>query len=235
LSPIIECQNISRIYKKNLQVAALQGISFTVHPGEFVSIVGRSGSGKSTLLNLIGGLDVPDTGVIRVHGQELNAMSSTTLAQHRRHMVGMIFQSFNLIPSRTALENVELALLFGGIPKSDRPVKAGKILEFLGLKDRLHHKPSELSGGEQQRVAIARAMANNPHILLADEPTGNLDSKTAASILELLSQLNENDGKTILMVTHDAAAAAKISHRVIQLLDGQIADDSSRGGRDEGR
>jgi putative ABC transport system ATP-binding protein len=235
LPPIIECQNISRIYKKNLQVAALQGISFTVHPGEFVSIVGRSGSGKSTLLNLIGGLDVPDAGVIRVHGQELNAMSSASLAQHRRHTVGMIFQSFNLIPSRTAQENVELALLFGGTPKSDRPVKAGTILESLGLKDRLHHKPTELSGGEQQRVAIARAIANNPHILLADEPTGNLDSKTAASILELLSQLNKNDGKTILMVTHYAVAAAKISHRVIQLLDGQIADDSSRGGRDEGR
>jgi putative ABC transport system ATP-binding protein len=226
LHPIIECHNISKVYKKNInQVAALQDISFQVFPGDFVAIVGRSGSGKSTLLNLIGGLDVPNAGTIAISGKKLNTMNSAALAQHRRHTVGMIFQSFNLIPYRSALENVEIALLFGGAAKSERKERASDLLESVGLQERMHHKPNELSGGEQQRVAIARALANRPKVLLADEPTGNLDSKTAAEILTLLSDLNRNRHITILMVTHDAVTAKKISHRVIQLLDGKIVKD----------
>jgi len=229
LHPIIECRNISKLYKNN--VAALQGISFKIFPGDFVAIVGRSGSGKSTLLNLIGGLDVPSAGTIDILGKKLNSMNSASLARHRRFTVGMIFQSFNLIPYRTAVENVELALLFGGVAKSERTQKAMDVLETVGLQDRLHHKPGELSGGEQQRVAIARALANQPKILLADEPTGNLDSKTAANILAFLSELNRIQKITILMVTHEAATAKKKTQRMIQLLDGRIIQDKIRGGK----
>jgi putative ABC transport system ATP-binding protein len=235
LQPIVDCQNISRVYKKNMRVAALQGISFQIFPGDFVAIAGRSGSGKSTLLNLIGGLDTPDAGTISIAGKQLNTMSNVLLAQHRRHTVGMIFQSFNLIPSRTALENVELALLFGGVAKQERTRIARDTLKSVGLEDRMHHKPSELSGGEQQRVAIARALANQPRILLADEPTGNLDSKTAESILAFLSDLNKTQHITILMVTHDAVSAEKITDRIIKLLDGQIIEDKLCRGNHEGR
>ena len=193
MNPILKTIDLHKIYSKgNVEVRALQGVSLEVQEGEFVSIVGRSGSGKSTLLNLIGGLDTATSGDIHIHDRELTQMKRSDLALHRRKTVGMIFQSFNLIPSRTALENVTLAMVFGGVRRKERKPMAGEILERLGLKDRIDHKPGELSGGEAQRVAIARALANKPQILLADEPTGNLDSKTSAEIIDLLHILNRN-------------------------------------------
>jgi putative ABC transport system ATP-binding protein len=225
MTPVLQIKNISRVYhKKTVEVSALQGITFDVPQGCFVSIVGRSGSGKSTLLNLIGGLDTATAGEIWCGGRNLSALSRNELAEHRRHRVGMVFQSFNLIPSRTAQENVELALAFGNVRKKERKDRAADLLTRLGLGERLDHKPGELSGGESQRVAIARALANKPDILLADEPTGNLDSRTSEEILELIKQLNA-DGITILMVTHDAVSAESVSDRMIRLLDGRVEDD----------
>jgi len=212
-----------------MEVRALQGVTFDIQRGEFVSIVGRSGSGKSTLLNLIGGLDTATSGNIHIHDRELTQMKRLDLALHRRKTVGMIFQSFNLIPSRTALENVTLAMAFGGVRRKERKPMAGEILERLGLKDRIDHKPGELSGGEAQRVAIARALANKPQILLADEPTGNLDSKTSAEIIDLLHMLNRKQTVTVLMVTHDEVSAATVSHRIFRLLDGKIIDEKIVG------
>ncbi|MBN1893670.1 ABC transporter ATP-binding protein [bacterium] len=225
---IIECDHLNRFYENRYaRVTAVHELCFSVNQGEFVAVVGRSGSGKSTLLNLIGGLDSPSSGSIRVLGKELGKMKSQELARHRRHAVGMIFQSFNLIPSRTALENVELALLFGGTPKGERRKLAASALDSMGLKDRMRHRPGELSGGEQQRVAIARALVNKPAILLADEPTGNLDSVTAEKILDLLAGLNRQ-GLTVLMVTHDADSVKKVSGRTLRLLDGRLVEDTRR-------
>jgi ABC-type lipoprotein export system ATPase subunit len=229
LDSILSLRHVSRTYfKETLQVSALKDISMDVNPGEFVSIVGRSGSGKSTLLNLIGGLDTATSGQVFCKGADLSAMSRKELAGHRRNAVGMIFQSFNLIPSRTAAENVELALIFGRVPKRQRKEKTEAALGRLGLAERIRHKPGELSGGEAQRVAIARALANRPDILLADEPSGNLDSKTSEEILTLLKELNR-DGLTILMVTHDERMAESVSSRIVRLLDGQIVEDRKIG------
>ncbi|MBN1780965.1 ABC transporter ATP-binding protein [bacterium] len=222
---LLQLVRCSRTYMKGaVRVHALQDVTFSMQEGEIVSLIGRSGSGKSTLLNLVGGLDRPDHGEIRIRNENLTQMNRNGLAMHRRFTVGMIFQSFNLIPSRTALENVSLALAFGGRNRTERRAIAERLLESVGLRDRMDHKPGELSGGECQRVAIARALANSPCLLLADEPTGNLDSRTSAEILELLGRLN-NQGVSILMVTHDEAGAEKISHRIIQLLDGKIMDE----------
>ena len=227
MKPILQTFNIYKTYQKaSVQVHALQGVSFQVREGEFISIAGRSGSGKSTLLNLIGGLDTASSGSVRVLDKELTQMKRPALAQHRRKTVGMIFQSFNLIPSRTALENVTLALAFGGMRKKDRKARATEILSTVGLSARIHHTPGELSGGEAQRVAIARALANRPKILLADEPTGNLDSATAEEIIDLLHRLNR-EGVTVLMVTHDEASAASVSHHILRLLDGKIVDEKT--------
>jgi ABC-type lipoprotein export system ATPase subunit len=223
LNSIIQTSDLCKIYHKgNVEVRALQGITFDVLEGEFVSIVGRSGSGKSTLLNLIGGLDTATSGRIRIREAELTQMKRAELARHRRHTVGMIFQSFNLIPSRTASENVVLALTFGGVRPKERKSRASEILSKVGLDRRADHRPGELSGGEAQRVAIARALVNEPDIILADEPTGNLDSKTSQEIIDLLKQLNREQGLTVLMVTHDETSAQAVSHRVCQLLDGKI-------------
>ncbi|MFH1941039.1 MAG: ABC transporter ATP-binding protein [bacterium] len=223
MNPIIQTSDLCKIYQKgNVEVRALQGIAFHVLEGEFVSIVGRSGSGKSTLLNLIGGLDTATSGSIRIRETELTRMKQSELARHRRRTVGMIFQSFNLIPSRSALENVSLALAFGGVLRKERKARASNILSKVGLMQRTDHKPGELSGGEAQRVAIARALANEPDILLADEPTGNLDSKTSQETINLLKQLNREQGLTVLMVTHDETSAEAVSHRICQLLDGKI-------------
>ncbi|NQT27531.1 ABC transporter ATP-binding protein [candidate division KSB1 bacterium] len=225
MAPVLQIKNLSRVYRKNtVEVSALQDITFDVTEGSFISIVGRSGSGKSTLLNLIGGLDTASSGEIWCGGRNLSALSRNELAEHRRHRVGMVFQSFNLISSRTAQENVELALAFGNVQKKERKIRATDILTQLGLGERLDHTPGELSGGESQRVAIARALANKPDILLADEPTGNLDSRTSEEILELIKQLNVG-GITILMVTHDAVSAESISDRMIRLLDGYVEED----------
>lgn len=235
MDPLLKTENCSRSYTKgSVKVRALQDVSFTMQAGEIVSLIGRSGSGKSTLLNLIGGLDTPDTGRIWIQGADLTAMNRRELALHRRNTVGMIFQSFNLIPSRTALENVSLALAFGGKNRTERKKKATTLLQSIGLGNRMDHKPGELSGGECQRVAIARAMANNPSLLLADEPTGNLDSKTSEEILELLHDLNQR-GVSILMVTHDESGAGKISHRMLQLLDGRIIEEKQLRGLHETR
>jgi putative ABC transport system ATP-binding protein len=228
LKPIIQIVDLHKYYQKgSIQVRALQGVAFNVEEGEFVSIVGRSGSGKSTLLNLIGGLDTATSGRLIIREKDLTRMKRSALALHRREIVGMVFQSFNLISSRTALENVTLALAFGGVGRKDRKRRASEILYLLGLGHRTDHKPGELSGGEAQRVAIARALANQPNILLADEPTGNLDSRTSTELIELLQRLNQEHGVTVLMVTHDESSAAEVSHRIFQLMDGKIVDEKT--------
>ncbi|MBD3368030.1 MAG: ATP-binding cassette domain-containing protein [Candidatus Eisenbacteria bacterium] len=222
---ILRTVDLRKTYRKGrVEIDVLRGLSFEVDEGEFLTVVGRSGSGKSTLLNLLGGLDSPTGGRIEVGGRDLSAMSRSELAHHRRETVGMIFQSFNLIPSRTALANVTLALAFGGCPRARRADRARELLETVGLAARVGHLPSELSGGEAQRVAIARAIANRPDVVLADEPTGNLDSRTAAEIVELLGRLNRENGVTIVMVSHDEAGARQVSDRILTLLDGCFVD-----------
>lgn len=219
----IQIANLSRIYQKGgIIIPALQNINLEIEEGQFVSIVGKSGSGKSTLLNLIGGLDRATEGEILFNGNDLHKMSRTELAQHRKKSVGMIFQSFNLIPSRSALENVDLALTFGGVPRNRRKATATALLQKVGLGDRINHLPDELSGGETQRVAIARALANNPKVLLADEPTGNLDSETSAEIMDMLVDLNKNQGITIILVSHDQETAQLVSNWIVKLKDGSI-------------
>jgi putative ABC transport system ATP-binding protein len=229
---IVSVIDLRKTYSRGaVPVPVLHGVSFGVEEGEFVSIVGRSGSGKSTLLNLIGGLDTPTGGSIVVAGTELTRATRRGLALHRRHTVGMVFQSWNLLPSRTAVENVTLALAFGGARRRDRKQTAAGLLASLGLEHRLSHRPGELSGGESQRVAIARALANQPRVLLADEPTGNLDSVTAGEIVGLLSRLNRERGLTVLMVTHDEPSAAAVSHRVLRMRDGRVLEVArGRGG-----
>jgi putative ABC transport system ATP-binding protein len=220
---LIECTSLSRTYTKGKHlIPALQNASFSIGAGEFVSIVGKSGSGKSTLLNLIGGLDKASGGSILFDGRDMRKMSRNELAIHRRFSVGMIFQSFNLIKSRNAFENVELALIFGGVGRVNRKMRAIELLTNVGLAERLTHRPDELSGGETQRVAIARALANNPRVLLADEPTGNLDSETGSELMSMPTQLNRDNGLTIIMVTHDEETACKVSDRVIRLKDGCV-------------
>jgi len=222
---LLEVKDLVKNYHKgNIHIPALQGVSFSAHEGEFISIVGRSGSGKSTLLNLIGGLDTASSGKIRVDEKNLTHLKRGELAHYRKKTVGMIFQSFNLISYRTALENITLALAFGGIPRNRRKKIAEDLLSSVGLSHRCTHRPSELSGGEAQRVAIARAFANQPKILLADEPTGNLDSTTSNEIINLLKQLNIEHGVTVLMVTHEEEQAQVVSDHIIKLLDGKIID-----------
>jgi putative ABC transport system ATP-binding protein len=233
VTPFVLTRDLCKTYQKGtVPIPVLQGVSLEVAKGEYVSVVGRSGSGKSTLLNLLGGLDTATSGRIVVGDSDVTSMSRQDLAVHRRSTVGMIFQSFNLIPSRTALENITLALAFGGYPRSDRRRRASELLSSVGLEHRLSHTPGELSGGEAQRVAIARALANAPDVLLADEPTGNLDSKTAEEIVGLLVALNSERGLTVVMVSHDEATAREVSHRVFRLLDGRVIDELS--GRADG-
>lgn len=220
---IISANNVAKEYKKGkITVLALNRINLTVDDGEYVSVIGKSGSGKSTLLNLIGGLDTISSGELIVKEQALQKMRRKDLAVHRKFTVGMIFQSFNLIPSRTACENIILALAFGGIPRRERKKRAIELLDLVGLADRIEHRPTEISGGEAQRVAIARALANYPEIILADEPTGNLDSSTSAEIINILVKLNRQQGKTIIMVTHDEEIAGRVSDRLIRLKDGTV-------------
>lgn len=219
----LDINNLSRIYTKGtVQIRALHDVSCKIDRGSYISIVGKSGSGKSTLLNLVGGLDRPTSGTIRFDGVDLGKMTRYQLALHRRFAVGMVFQSFNLIPGRTACENIILPLVFAGIPRRKRKERAEELLDGVGLSGRINHYPSELSGGEAQRVAIARAMANEPQVILADEPTGNLDSSTSAEIMDLLVSLNRYRGLTILMVTHDRETAESVSDHLITLKDGSI-------------
>ena len=207
-------------------VRALDGVSLSVQQGEFVALLGTSGSGKSTLLNLVAGLDRPTEGSLRIFDQDLAEMSSGELSVHRRRNVGIIFQSFNLVSTMTARENVTLAMMFAGVPRAERDSAAAELLTSIGLGERQQHRPRELSGGEQQRVAIARALSNKPHLLLADEPTGNLDSHTSRDIMSILKDLNEREGKTIIMVTHDASLARAYAHRTITLLDGVVVAEA---------
>ena len=220
---ILSINNLSKIYQKGtVEIPAVREVSFEAPVGSYLSIVGKSGSGKSTLLNLVGGLDRPTSGTIQFNGKDLGKMSRYQLALHRRLGVGMIFQSFNLLPRRTAVENIILPLTFAGIPRRKRKPRAEELLGQVGLGGRINHFPSELSGGEAQRVAIARALANEPQMILADEPTGNLDSSTAGEIIDLLVSLNKDKGLTILMVTHDKETAEVVSDSIITLKDGSI-------------
>lgn len=222
---IIRSILLNKEYQKGkIIVSALKNISFSVTKGEYISIVGKSGSGKSTLLNLIGGLDHATSGQLIINGRDLSLMKRNEMANHRKYTVGMIFQSFNLISSRTIEENITLALAFGGTKRRERREKADKMLEMVGLSDRVTHRPTEISGGETQRVAIARALANNPEIILADEPTGNLDSITSEEIISILRKLNKDQGKTIIMITHDEEIANRVSDRIIRLKDGMIVE-----------
>jgi len=201
--PLVILDNVWKVYRLGYtRVYAVRGVSLELYKSEFTAIVGPSGSGKSTLLHLIGGLDKPTRGRIVVDGMEISSFDERELAEYRRRYVGFVFQQFYLIPRLTALENVEIAMMARGVPQSERRKRALELLEMVGLKDRAYHRPGELSGGEQQRVAIARALANNPKLLLADEPTGNLDSATAHSIMKLFRRLVDEQGVTIIMVTH---------------------------------
>ena len=221
----METREVSKIYQMGLtQVAALDKVSVNIEAGQFVAIQGTSGSGKSTLLNMLGGLDQPTQGEIRFDGEPLAPQDKKRMARYRRFSVGMIFQNFNLIPTMTAAENVNLALAFGGLRGAERAGRTTNLLTQVGLGERLAHRPGELSGGEQQRVAIARALANRPRVLLADEPTGNLDSTRAAELLSLLRQMVERDGLTVLMVTHDRELAAQFADRLIMMKDGRVVE-----------
>jgi putative ABC transport system ATP-binding protein len=226
MTTLLETRDLKKHYRMGTStVRALDGVSVSIEQGEFVALLGTSGSGKSTLLNLVAGLDRPTEGSLRIFDQDLAQMSSAELSMHRRRNVGIIFQSFNLVSTMTARENVTLAMMFAGLPRAERDRSAGELLSSIGLAERQQHRPRELSGGEQQRVAIARALSNKPHLLLADEPTGNLDSHTSRDILTILKNLNEREGKTIIMVTHDASLARAYAHRTITLLDGVIVDE----------
>jgi putative ABC transport system ATP-binding protein len=221
--PVVEAINLKKTYMLGkVPVDALRGVNLKVENGEFVSILGPSGSGKSTLLNLIGALDKPTEGKLLIDGTDLSTLNDNQLTDIRRK-IGFVFQFFNLIPRFTAINNVEISMQIADLNKTECRKRALQLLQTVGLAERINHKPAELSGGQQQRVAIARALANNPHFLLLDEPTGNIDSKTAKEIIELIRKLNQ-DGVTIIMVTHDQELA-KEAKRTIHVLDGSISSD----------
>ena len=219
---IVEVHDVWKTYVMgDIRLDALKGIHLTIEQGEYLSIMGPSGSGKTTLFNMIGALDRPSQGNVLIHNIDMSTLDQRQVAYLRCHNIGYIFQSFNLIPVMTALENVALPMVFAGMSKSEYTEKSGVKLEQVGLGDRLHHKPFELSGGQQQRVAIARAIANDPALILADEPTGNLDLRTGTEIIELLKQLNAESGSTIVTNTHDHKMLVA-SDRVVDLRDGQV-------------
>jgi putative ABC transport system ATP-binding protein len=219
---IIELKNVWKIYKMGkVEVPALRGLNLHVNEGEFLSIMGPSGSGKSTAMNMVGALDVPTKGSIMLAGRDISTLTESDLAQLRGRKIGFIFQQFNLIPTLSALENVALPMIFQNASRDKRLDRARQLLEMVELGDRVHHKPTEMSGGQQQRVAIARSLVNDPDVVLADEPTGNLDSATGSKVVDFLGALNKREGKTIVMVTHDGSVA-KHAHRVEYLRDGQI-------------
>jgi putative ABC transport system ATP-binding protein len=222
MDTVVRAVGLTRRYKMgDTFVDALRGVDLKMARGEFVALVGPSGSGKSTVLNLIGGLDSPTEGEIWIDGTELSASDEKMLTRHRREHVGFVFQSFNLLPRLTAEENVALPLMFGGVPEKERRGRARELLKQVGLAERLTHRPTQLSGGEQQRVAIARALVGQPALLLADEPTGNLDTTTGVEIMRLLKELNREHGLTLLVVTHDPEVAS-FADRVVHLRDGQV-------------
>jgi putative ABC transport system ATP-binding protein len=221
---VIHTENITRELKLGTHtIHALRGVNMTIYKNEMVGIVGPSGSGKSTLLGIIGGLDSPTSGIIEIDGIDITHMSEDQLTEIRNEKIGFIFQFFNLIPSLTALENVALPIEFARNRRYNPKKRAKELLDMLGLSDRLHHRPNELSGGQQQRVAIARALANNPPILLADEPTGNLDSQSGETVMQALNTIREENETTIVLVTHDANLADRVD-RVLTLVDGRVTD-----------
>ena len=221
-SPIIEVRDLKKVYRVGeVDVHALRGVDLAVEAGEFLSVVGPSGSGKSTLFHILGGLTPPSSGRVSIGGRDLSRISDAERTELRRRMVGFVFQKYNLLPTLSASDNIQMARYIAGNHEDDP--KFLEMLEALGVGHRLHHKPRALSGGEQQRVAIARAIVNHPSILLADEPTGNLDSKNSTAVLEILRDLNERLGQTVLMITHDSNAAS-YGRRAVHMLDGRIVD-----------
>ncbi len=231
LRPILQLKGIRKSYYigKPNQLEILHGIDLTVYPGEFVAIVGESGSGKSTLMNIIGALDRPTEGSYHIDGVDVDAASDKTLAAIRNRKIGFVFQTFNLIGRTTAQKNVELPMLYAGLPARQRAARAKELLAQMGMAERAAHQPNELSGGQKQRVAIARAMANDPALLLADEPTGALDSETSRTVMDIFHTLHKQQGKTILLITHNPALAQECD-RVLTLLDGRIVkEERGRG------
>jgi putative ABC transport system ATP-binding protein len=225
---VIDLQDVTKVYHLgSIEVPALRGVSLKIQHGEFVGIMGPSGSGKSTLVNMIGSLDWPTEGKIFLDGQDITKLGESNLAQLRGRKMGFIFQQFNLLPSLSALENVGLPLVFQGITLEERNERSKKVLEMMGLGDRLYHKPNEMSGGQQQRIAIARALVVEPEVILADEPTGNLDSKTGEEVMKILEKLN-GEGKTIILITHEKDIAAHAKRKIF-LKDGLIVKDSKGG------
>jgi putative ABC transport system ATP-binding protein len=222
----VQAEAVMRHYRMGTStIRAVDGVDLTIRAGELLALLGSSGSGKSTLLNLIAGLDRPTSGAIVVQGSDLAKMSSEELARYRRHTVGMVFQSFNLIPSMTLAENVELPMRFAEVDRGERMTRVTQSLDRVGLLHRAQHRPTELSGGEQQRGSIARALVNRPSLLLADEPTGNLDSRIGTEIMEVLRELNSS-GMTVIMVTHERLIADKYATRLVHLADGKVIDDA---------
>jgi putative ABC transport system ATP-binding protein len=224
MSALIEANALLKLYRMGDEtVHALDGVSFTIPRGDYCAIVGPSGSGKSTLMNILGGLDTPTDGHITIAGNDIGAMTDDDLAVFRNQTIGFVFQSFNLLPRLTALENVELPMIYGGVLPKERKERAAELLHRVGLGERMGHRPTQLSGGQQQRVAIARALAGKPALLLADEPTGALDTNTGAEILGLFGQLNQ-EGATVVLVTHDHDVA-RATRRTIEMRDGKIVAD----------
>ena len=227
--PAVQTQNVTRFYPMgDSLIRAVDGVSLGIEPGEFVALLGQSGSGKSTLLNLIAGLDRPTSGSVLVHNRDLAKMTSAELARYRRNDVGMVFQAFHLVPSMTITDNVELPMRFAEVDRDERAQRSRESLERVGLGKRLDHRPSQLSGGEQQRVSLARALVNRPRLLLADEPTGNLDSRTGEDILNLIRDISLSMGMTVIMVTHERLLAERFAQRFIFLADGKLVSEEVR-------
>ncbi|HUS22717.1 MAG TPA: ABC transporter ATP-binding protein [Aeromicrobium sp.] len=226
-TPVVSLREVSKIYGAgDVAVAALRSVDLTVGPGEYVAIMGASGSGKSTMMNIIGCLDEPTSGTYELQGHDVSGLDGDTLSLVRSRLIGFIFQSFHLIPRMTAAANVELPLLYGGVGRDERLERVREVLDLVGLSDRASHRPNELSGGQQQRVAVARALTMNPPLLLADEPTGNLDSTASADIMGMFDALHD-EGRTIVLITHEDSVAEH-AHRVVRVSDGQIVSDALR-------
>jgi len=228
MGALITCSDVWKVYRLgDVEVQALRGVSLDIDRGEYVAIMGASGSGKSTLMNILGCLDTPTKGTYLLDGQDVGRLGSDALAEIRNRRIGFVFQSFNLIPRTSALENVQLPLFYRGLPLREQRALSAEALARVGLGDRVTHYPAQLSGGQQQRVAIARALVSSPSILLADEPTGNLDTESSREIMEVLDVLNRRDGITVILVTHETDIAAYAA-RVVQMKDGQIVADRAR-------
>ncbi|HEY6429425.1 MAG TPA: ABC transporter ATP-binding protein [Acidimicrobiales bacterium] len=224
---VIELERVTKVYRTgSISVAALRGVSLSIDPGEYVAIIGPSGSGKSTLMHILGCLDVPSSGRYHLAGEDVSHMSETALAEVRNRRIGFVFQQFNLLSSMTAWQNVELPLVYAGVPRGERKERAMDALKRVGLAGRVHHRPGELSGGQQQRVAVARALVTEPDLILADEPTGNLDSVSAADVLRLMGELHAA-GRTLMLITHDVEVASAAG-RVIGIRDGLLTENDDR-------